>query len=402
VTAERRIRAALGLGLALALGLTVWIQGKAHEGAPPSLVPAVDNPGPAGLEAAYLYLKGRGQAQVLDAPYDRIPAEARLVLTALPYSREVPDGERLALWNWVLAGGTLVVLGQHNPGLGAVSPRLNPDFVALDLKQRDIGLSTLGDDVKALLAAATRPVQEEVVPGKPALADPLLSGVRTLALSARRGFDAAPGAMVPLAVAGDTPVAFEVQLGEGRVVALAGADALANDRLDLGDNLQLLANLGAQGPVWFDEFHHRPGVNEALEALSGVLGPPLAQLFLWLAVLGLWSSRRLGPVLPAPPVAARAQGAYAAQLGMLYRRARAEPELAAARYAQTRARLEARLRVPAGLDDEAALRLLRPLRPDLEAPFRALSKQRDLVNGEPSPETLLGLSRAASALDQAI
>jgi hypothetical protein len=212
-----------------------------------------------------------------------------------------------------------------------------------------------------------------------------------------------PGPALPLLLAGDTPVAVTLARGRGRVVALAGPDALANARLDLADNLQLLANLAAPGRVYFDEYHHRAGTSAALTSLVRLLAPTLAQLLALGLALAWAAGRRLGPVRAPLPPPGRTSRAYATQLGALYRRARAESALSADLRRELRATLERRAGIGATLSDEAAVAALSSRRPELgrtlEGVLRAL---RSSEQAPPPPERYAALARASVELQRAV
>jgi hypothetical protein len=404
VTALRRRQLLLGLSIAVLAALTLRAGQESQRAAPPSPVPSVTNPGPQGLLAAWRYLRLHGKAEPLESPFTALPDDAQVLVTALPYAQPVESAEREALLRWVASGGTLVLLAQHQRGLGgALGDLLDPTFVALHLNDREVGLTEIGRDVKSLLDAAARPEDVERVPARPALPDPLLAGVGTLGVSAGRGFDAAPGEAVPLAVAGDTPVVLSLDHGRGRVLLLAGPDVFTNARLDLGDNLQLLANLGQRGAVYFDEFHHREAPSVALASLARAFGPAALAALVCGALLVLAVGRRLGPPLDAPPSAARSSRDYALQLGRLYARAGAEPELVGDLLRELRQRARDRAHLPALADDAEVAARLRPDDPAGASRYLSLCADlADAARGHPDPERFAALAREAAALRGAL
>jgi len=400
VSATRRSQLLWAAAIALACALTVTAGREGQRHAPLSEVPAADNPGPAGLEAAFRYLARTADARVLEQPFTALTSRDKVLITALPYRRPVADDERAALLAWVEAGGTLVVLGQHQRGLGgALTGVLDPIFVALHLDARSVGLAELGGDVASLLTAAEKPDAQVIIPGAPAMPSPLLAGVHALALGAGRGFDASSGPAVPLVVAGDTPVMLGLARGRGEIVVLAGPDALANARIDRGDNLQLLANLGARGRVRFDEGHHRAPDDLALASLARHLGPAALAALAVLAVLAAAGGRRLGPAWDGPRAAGPTHRDHAVQLGRLHRRAGAGSALAAELARDLRARARQRLHLMPSADEGEVLRRLSPTA--LARDYQSVCAALESSGGQAiRPAEFLALARDAAALAQ--
>lgn len=394
-------RRALGLGaavLVLAL-LSLRVARQSQQAAPPSPLPAIDNPGPQGLEAAFRLLAAQGGALVLDAPFDAVPPQARVLVTALPHARPVEEREQRAVLAWVEAGGTLVVLGNHERGLGgALAGVLDPPFSALHV-DRDANLADLGRGMKALLDAATRPEPSEELRALPALPDPLLAGVQALPVGAGRGFEPQAGAAVPLVVLGGTAQLLALPHGKGRILAFAGPDPFTNARLDRGSNLQLLENLGAEGPVAFDEWHHRPEAAAGARVLLRAFGPALLALLLLAMAAALAHGRRLGPPRAPPGELGVTTRASALQLGRLYQRAGAAPWLREALQAEVRAALRRRTTLPPGASDEALVRGLERVAPEEVTHARALLARLS-ARGPLAPGAYLALAREAAALAQ--
>ncbi len=395
-------RIAIGGLIAAAVALSIAAQVESQKVTPPSRVPAIDNPGPLGLEAAYLLLAQRGRAAVLDAPTTEIPAEVRVIVTALPYSQPAGPEERSALWRWVEQGGTLVVLGDHSSSLGGLVPaELTPVDAALSLAGRDVGMSEIGSDIQSLVRAATKGEELVNVPAAPLLPDPLLTHVERLSVSGDRGFRPLPGELVPLVTGGDTPVVDAVLRGAGRAYFFAGPDVLSNSRLDRNDNLSVLANLAERGTVYFDEYHHRVGASASMTRLAGALAMPLAQL-LFLGAMLVWSAgRRVGPLLPPAAALARTTGDYAQQVGQLYRRANAEAALCEDLERELQRWLEGRLAAGPGtplavLQDRLARR-----EPAVAARVGPLTARlRALKASKPTPDQFADISRAVVELQR--
>jgi hypothetical protein len=204
----------------------------------------------------------------------------------------------------------------------------------------------------------------------------------------------APGAR---AVLGDPgrPAAVAIPVGLGEVVLLPGPELLDNRHVGQGDALSLWVRLAARGPLAFDERRLRPAAAGLVERSSP---PVLLALQLGLLVLLLAAAAwpRLGAVRPPPPAGTgRTTHDYLASLADLYRRAGAEPELAAATWGRLRRRLEREAGVAAGLPaEEAALRLAAGA-PAAAEPLRRGAAA--LARG--GPGLLLEVARAAADVE---
>ncbi len=339
--------------------------------------PVVESTGPLGLAALHAWLAESGRGPVLlEAPGDRPPAGAVLLLAA-PRAELAPEDAALVL--------------AHAERGGTVVWALGPAGSQPELERR--------------LAVSRWPAASPP-PGRTAVAlapHPAFSG-----LALRWGGAAAASALPEaLAVAGEEDgggerlraAALSVRWGAGEVIVLASADLAANDWILHGDNLSLWARLATRGTVAIDERWREPragplppsGRGLALVAGQGLLA---ALAFFWAR------GRRLGAVRPpssseAGPTAAD----YVASLGALYRRARAEPELAREAWRQVRLRLQRAAGVPATLDDEAAARRLAAVRPAAASPFRAASA---LARAGGGPRELASLVRAIARVEDGL
>ena len=125
---------------------------------------------------------------------------------------------------------------------------------------------------------------------------PETSGVSTVAMLDRWTFTTA-GDSLPILVGKSGAPALVSDLGRGRIVLLAEASVLANDRLTLADNAAFgLAIAGpATRPVAFVEGVHGYGRGAGLRALPHSWRYGLASLVLALLTLMWARGRRLGP-----------------------------------------------------------------------------------------------------------
>ena len=137
-----------------------------------------------------------------------------------------------------------------------------------------------------------------------------------------------------LALFGDGagPLALEIPVGKGRLVAVADAGLFSNASLARSENAVFLANLLAHydrpgGAVLFDEYHHGdvagdPG-GSVWEALGRPLQLALIQVLLAALCLVVLLGGRFGPPVPSGRDLARSSADYVASLASLYRRAEA-------------------------------------------------------------------------------
>jgi hypothetical protein len=330
------------VALALALGLAV------NQAPSPPQVPSVDNPGPLGLRALYLYLQESGAPvsalrEALDRP--GLPEDVRTVVVAAPSGRPVTEGEAEALREWVSRGGTLVYLASRDakarqPHLDdwlrlSEGPMLAPDSEGLPPREKDLTGTTVR--VWVPVGAAR--------------------GLERLRVSLDRGLSVGLPEAVPLAGAKGAAVMWRVPEGRGEVYVLAGADLAENRRLELLDNLRFWDALAARGPLAFDEYHHGAAPKQE---------PPSARA-LWVFVaqclgVGLLYAvsrgTRFGPPRPLVVEKHRSALEYVRSLGWLARRAKMERELVPELARQLRRRMHERLGIPLTLPEDEAARML--------------------------------------------
>lgn len=137
-----------------------------------------------------------------------------------------------------------------------------------------------------------------------------------------------------LALFGDDagPLALEIPVGRGRLIAVADAGLFSNENLAKSENAVFLADLLAQyghpgGPVLFDEYHHGDAAGNPGGSLWEALGQPLqlalTQLLLAALCLIVLLGGRFGPPVLSGRDIARSSADYVASLASLYRRAEA-------------------------------------------------------------------------------
>ncbi|MBN1204495.1 MAG: DUF4350 domain-containing protein [Myxococcaceae bacterium] len=326
------------IAVAAALGLA------ARQAPPQSTLPSVDNPGPLGLRALYLYLReGGADIAAHRDSLETLPSQLRTVVIAAPQARAVSSAEVEQLQRFVRAGGTLVLLTsrEKEKGQPALEQWLELERGSL-LPASSRGLPDGAQD----LAGTTVQVW------LPAGAARGLSGLR---VSRDLGVTVGLPEAVPLAGLEDTIALWRLGLGQGEVYVAAGPDLAENRRLELLDNLRFWDALAARGPLAFDEFHH-----------SEAPPPPLSR-GLWvfalqcLAVGALYvfaRGTRFGAPRPQLPERHRSALEYVQALGWLARRARVERELLPEMARHLRQLMQDRLGIPLALSEEEAARML--------------------------------------------
>ena len=136
-----------------------------------------------------------------------------------------------------------------------------------------------------------------------------------------------PAPVVHLSV-GDKALLIDYPHGQGRIIVLSDPFIVANDGINLHDNLQLAINLVAtkDGLIAFDEFHQGRGNthNAFVNYFSGTPVLAIAGQIALLIVLMLWTrGRRFARPLPLPRVDRRSTLEFVASMAELQQRAQA-------------------------------------------------------------------------------
>lgn len=362
----KNLRTFLFFGLlvtfAAALGLST------RQAAPASTLPSVDNPGPLGLRALYLYLQegGASVAAHRDA-LTALPTDTRTVVIPAPQGRTISSAEVEALERFVRGGGTLVFLASQDKDKGQPALEqwlefehggfLGASSRGLPEGDQDLGGTTL--DVWVPAGAAR--------------------GVSAFRMARDRAIRLKMAEAVPIAGREDNVALWRLGLGQGEVYVAAGADLAENRRIELLDNLRFWDALAARGPLLFDEFHHSA---EPPAPMSQGIWTFVLQC---LAVGGLYvfaRGQRFGAPRPQLPERHRSTLEYVQSLGWLTRRAQVERELLPELARRLRQLMHERLGIPLTLSEEETARML---------------EQRC---GIPSAHYLETLAELARALDQ--
>ncbi|MFZ5469170.1 MAG: DUF4350 domain-containing protein [Myxococcota bacterium] len=324
-----------------------------------SSLPSVENAGPAGLKALFLYLaEGGHPVRAHRARLTELPSDTAALVLAAPTGRVVEREEAEATAKFVEAGGTLVYLAPRSPSRPQpwLEDWLQLSLAGLLLPDRQGG----ADDV----SGATVKVDAAVG---------LARGTKELRVGAGQLMDVGHANALPVA----QRALWRIGLGKGEVWVASGPDLAENRRLELADNLRLWENLAARGPVLFDEFHH-------VAAPGPPLSPALlafALQFLACAAVFAWAKgARLGPARPPLVRRHRTSLEYIVSFAHLTRQARVERELLAEQLAQLRVLLQERLGIAVSLSDRDA----------------ALELERHCQLPAPNIESLFGRARAAA------
>lgn len=324
--------------LAAALGLS------ARQAATESSLPSVDNPGPLGLRALYLYLEeGGATVEAHRDSLEALPSTTRTVVIPAPQGRSVSPDEVEALERFVRGGGTLVFLTSRDKDKGQPALEqwlelergafLGASSRGLPEGDQDLGGTTVDVWVPAGAARGT-------------------SGFR---VSRDRGIRLNMAEAVPIAGQEGSAALWRLGLGQGEVYVAAGPDLAENRRIELLDNLRFWDALAARGPLLFDEFHH-----------SAKPPPPMSR-GVWVFVLQCLAvgalyvfarGQRFGAPRPQLPERHRSTLEYVQSMGWLTRRAQVERELLPELARHLRQLMHERLGIPLTLSEEEAARMM--------------------------------------------
>nr|WP_225937120.1 DUF4350 domain-containing protein [Myxococcus sp. RHSTA-1-4] len=324
--------------MALAVGLAT------REEAPESVVPTVENTGPQGARALYLYLREGGRAvDAHTASLESLSPATRTVVLAAPRGQPVSEDEVSSLERFVRGGGTLVYLsprelGQHQAALEdwlrlEAGPLMPASSRGLDSNLADAGGTTV----------------DVWIPAGP------LRGLTGLRVSRDRGVRMGHEDAVPLAGLGGAAAVWRWPLGSGEVYVLAGADLAENRRMELLDNLRFWDALSARGPLLFDEFHHQLAPPPPLSRGIWVF---VAQVLAVGLLYTVSRGTRFGAPRPLRVERHRSALEYVRSMGWLMRRAKVERELLPELDRSLRQLMQERLGIPLSLADADAARLM--------------------------------------------
>ncbi|AGC45972.1 hypothetical protein MYSTI_04680 [Myxococcus stipitatus DSM 14675] len=338
----KNVRTTAIFGLLIALALAAGLS--TGQDTPDSLVPSVENVGPQGARALFLFLREGGHSvSEQRTSLDSLATGTRTLVLASPTGRPVSDAEVLAVDRFVQEGGTLVYLSPRELGRhqAALEKWLRLEEGPL-LPASERGLATDLADA----GGTTVDVWLDAGP---------LRGLSALRISQDRGLRVNHPSAIPLAGLGGAVAVWRVALGQGEVYVLAGADLAENRRLELLDNVRFWSALASRGPLVIDEYHHQLAPPPPLSRGIWVFA---AQVLAVAGVYALSRGTRFGEPRPLLVEKHRSALEYVRSMGWLMRRAKVEKELLPELDKSLRQQLQEQLGISPDLADvEAARRL---------------------------------------------
>ncbi len=265
---------------------------------------------PSGARALFLVVKQfLPAAEQWRRPFNFLPLpgapNAASTLIAAEPARPLSSAEAKHLDSWLSAGGQLILFTANGWPL---RQRPVPNDVESDLEP-----SENADSSETLLshyAPTLRWTKADKSNTGRAAGSSIPDGEITLRW--RRSFINTDGAKV-IAAVNNAPLAVEVPVGQGRIVAIADPAMASNSALRRSDNAVWLVSLAAgwgAGKILFDEYHHGFGQKRgSVELIYAFLMTPWGWCFLQLVAAGLLYvfvyRRRFGRI-KEPPLPHRA------------------------------------------------------------------------------------------------
>jgi hypothetical protein len=243
---------------------------------------------PSGARALFLVVKQfLPEAEQWRRPFDFLPLPgaqgAASTLIAAGPARPLSAAEAKHLGNWLDAGGQLILFTANGWPL-----RQRPVSNEVDSDAEASENAAIGETLLARYAPSLRWSKADKFNTGRAVGLSVPEG--EIVLRWRRSFLSTAGAKVVAAV-NNAPVAVEIPVGQGRIVAIADPIMASNGALRRSDNAVWLVNLvtGWRGSkVLFDEYHHGFGQKRgALELTQAFLLTPWGWCFLQVAAAGL-------------------------------------------------------------------------------------------------------------------
>lgn len=306
------------------------------------------------------------------------PAQASLVFILEP---GIPGDDELdTLDEWVKKGNTLVTAGN---GIGSITIARHYEFEPF-----------FHIDPLANVKLASPLLNWPPLPGP-------------LSLQTDTSFRPTRADFVPYLTSGDSPVMVSFALGRGKVILLSAAWPFSNQGLKEAGSAELILNIlalsNADGPIWFDEWHHgiRGAQNQIVGPEDWLSYTPVghALLFVVLVVfLGLLLRGRIfgRPVPVLRELRRRAPLEYITAIANLSRRAGHRAGVLAQYHANLKRGLGRRYRLDPSLADDLYVAQLGKYNPELDQPALLALLSR-LSARAPSEAELLKLAAEAAA-----
>jgi hypothetical protein len=328
--------------LAVALAVGVAASQRAH---PTSASDSVDNPGPAGIRALYLYLDETGFDVSRSSTFPRqIPERIKTLVISAPRLRRFV-AEELAEVRLFLERGGIVVYLASKP-LGVAQAELDR---WLHLRQGE----WLPREPSLVGGARTEKSEAAVdlwlskSPGDP----------RRLGVPSARGVEIENADALPIAATQSTAYGWWQSARSGEIWIFAGADFSENNRIEEADNIAVWQAIAARGPMLFDESHHRLAP-EAPDAARRALWIIAAQFVACACFFAYARGSRLGPPRPEIIERHRSSREYLQSIAWLTRRSRVEKELLREAMTRLRVAMQDRLGIAVSLPEDEAARAL--------------------------------------------
>lgn len=339
---------------------------------------------PEGGRALALWLAKLGYSvdSQLQEQFD-IPAKTKLVLLFEPQAKIItPEWEKLD--QWVSEGGTLILAGE------------------------DWGFRDAIHHYEINSAIHTT-VSQTVTLQTPLLHMPLIPGIFQIATRATLESQRSD-ILIHLATTENQPVLISFKQGQGEVIVASFAQPLSNLGLKSSPNpalaLNLLAQAGQPGRVWFDEWHHGLSLQRSVLGTERWLrDTPLGHAILFavgaIFVALLLQGRGFGRPLPLTnPVRRRGALEHVTALANLSRRAGHRRAVLQQYHGLLKRHLGKRYRLDPTLPDTAYIASLAGLDPNLNRPALA-ELLKNLANPRPSEEELVHWAAKAAEMIEA-
>jgi hypothetical protein len=243
---------------------------------------------PSGARALFLVVKQfLPAAEQWRRPIDFLPLpgapDAASTLIAAEPARPLSPAEAKHLGSWLNAGGQLILFTSNGWSL-----RQRPVSNTVESDQEPASENGDGETLLSHYAPSLRWTKADKFHTGRAAGSSIPDG--EIVLRWRRSFRNTDGTKV-IAAANNAPLAVEVPVGQGRIIAIADPTMASNSALRRSDNAVWLLSLvpgWRVGKILFDEYHHGFGQKRgSVELTYAFLMTPWGWCFLQLVAAGL-------------------------------------------------------------------------------------------------------------------